>query len=183
MLLWLLRGAYVAMMAGVAGIAFLFFTSDVPSDSGGGFAAGLAAAAVVLAIGGLVMFTDIREKNKEITTISAVYFGLMLGLFLGWLLSLALEPIAHSIAGKLPEAQQLRLVLMGRVMLTVICCYVSISTLLQTKDEFRFIIPYVEFSKQVKGGRPLVLDWWTRSSSCRGSCCKNCRASPIAATR
>jgi uncharacterized protein YacL len=29
---------------------------------------------------------------------------------------------------------------------------------LQTKDEFRFIIPYVEFSKQVKGGRPLVLD-------------------------
>jgi uncharacterized protein YacL len=40
----------------------------------------------------------------------------------------------------------------------VICCYVTISTLLQTKDEFRFIIPYVEFSKQVKGGRPLVLD-------------------------
>ena len=34
----------------------------------------------------------------------------------------------------------------------------AISTLLQTKDEFRFIIPYVEFSKQVKGGRPLVLD-------------------------
>jgi uncharacterized protein YacL len=29
---------------------------------------------------------------------------------------------------------------------------------LQTKDEFRFIIPYVEFSKQVKGNRPLVLD-------------------------
>ncbi len=30
--------------------------------------------------------------------------------------------------------------------------------LLQTKDEFRFIIPYVEFSKQVKGPKPLVLD-------------------------
>jgi uncharacterized protein YacL len=45
-----------------------------------------------------------------------------------------------------------------RVTITVICCYVTISTLLQTKDEFRFIIPYVEFSKQVKGGRPLVLD-------------------------
>jgi uncharacterized protein YacL len=30
--------------------------------------------------------------------------------------------------------------------------------LLQTKDEFRFIIPYVEFSKQIKGGKPLVLD-------------------------
>src|SRR5439155_14348038 len=42
--------------------------------------------------------------------------------------------------------------------LTVVCCYVSISLLLQTKDEFRFIIPYVEFSKQVKGAKPLVLD-------------------------
>src|SRR5829696_2568893 len=46
----------------------------------------------------------------------------------------------------------------GQILVTVICCYVTISTLLQTKDEFRFIIPYVEFSKQVKGGRPLVLD-------------------------
>ena len=30
--------------------------------------------------------------------------------------------------------------------------------LVQTKDEFRFIIPYVEFSKQLKGSKPLVLD-------------------------
>jgi uncharacterized protein YacL len=37
-------------------------------------------------------------------------------------------------------------------------CYICISTLLQTKDDFRFIIPYVEFSKEVKGARPLVLD-------------------------
>src|SRR5262249_15743423 len=33
-----------------------------------------------------------------------------------------------------------------------------VSVLMQTKDEFRFIIPYVEFSKQIKGSRPLVLD-------------------------
>jgi uncharacterized protein YacL len=41
---------------------------------------------------------------------------------------------------------------------TLVCVYFSISLLLQTKDEFRFIIPYIEFSKQVKGGKPLVLD-------------------------
>jgi uncharacterized protein YacL len=29
---------------------------------------------------------------------------------------------------------------------------------LQTKDDFRFIVPYVEFSKQTKGARPIVLD-------------------------
>src|SRR5437763_8901213 len=40
----------------------------------------------------------------------------------------------------------------------IFMCSVCISTLLQTKDDFRFIIPYVEFSKEVKGARPLVLD-------------------------
>src|SRR3990172_3175533 len=39
-----------------------------------------------------------------------------------------------------------------------ILCYVCISLLLQTKDDFRFIIPYVEFSKEVKGRRPYILD-------------------------
>ena len=42
--------------------------------------------------------------------------------------------------------------------MTVAICYVCVSTLLQTKDDFRFIIPYMEFSKEVKGSRPLVLD-------------------------
>src|SRR5439155_2727248 len=44
------------------------------------------------------------------------------------------------------------------LLITVVCCYVCISTLLQTKDEFRFIIPYVEFSRQIKGPKALVLD-------------------------
>ncbi len=89
-------------------------------------------------------------KNKEITTISAIYFGLLLGLLLGSLFFQALEPLLTNVK---PQAIQL-----FRILLSLICCYVAVSTLLQTKNEFRFIIPYVEFSKQVKGGRPLVLD-------------------------
>ncbi|MBY0456402.1 MAG: TRAM domain-containing protein, partial [Gemmataceae bacterium] len=92
-------------------------------------------------------------KQKQITTISAVYFGLLLGLMIGFLFSVALVPILESTFGK-----DSPMILLGRAMLTVVCCYITISTFLQTKDEFRFIIPYVEFSKQVKGGKPLVLD-------------------------
>jgi uncharacterized protein YacL len=33
-----------------------------------------------------------------------------------------------------------------------------VSFVLQTKDDFRFVIPYVEFSKQTKGARPILLD-------------------------
>ena len=40
----------------------------------------------------------------------------------------------------------------------VICCYLAVSFILQTKDDVRFVIPYVEFSKQAKGGRPHLLD-------------------------
>ena len=158
MLLWLLRGCFAVSVLGVALYSFIFFFSEVSAGEGGGMFAGTIAALVVLGVGGLVLFTDLKEKSKDITTIIAIYFGLLLGLLVGWLFSLAMEPIITSVARALSETLQQRLVSIGRVLITVICCYVAISTLLQTKDEFRFIIPYVEFSKQVKGNRPLVLD-------------------------
>ena len=43
-------------------------------------------------------------------------------------------------------------------MLGLVLCYVCISLLMQTKDDFRFIIPYVEFAKEVKGLKPCILD-------------------------
>jgi uncharacterized protein YacL len=44
------------------------------------------------------------------------------------------------------------------LVLGMILCYICISFLLQTKDDFRFIIPYVEFVKEIKGLKPYVLD-------------------------
>src|SRR4029077_12487475 len=96
---------------------------------------------------------DVLVRNKQITTISAIYFGLLLGLLLGTIFTTATEPfLADYLNGKPERVQTLRL------FITLVCCYLSISTLLQTKDEFRFIIPYVEFSRQIKGSKPLVLD-------------------------
>ena len=43
-------------------------------------------------------------------------------------------------------------------MLGICICYFTISIVMRTKDDFRFVIPYVEFAKQTKGSRPLVLD-------------------------
>jgi len=37
-------------------------------------------------------------------------------------------------------------------------CFLIISIVIRTKDDVRFVIPYVEFTKQTKGARPLVLD-------------------------
>jgi uncharacterized protein YacL len=149
LVLWMLRGCFGAIIIGMAWVAFEHFMSGPRPDS----TRGIQAFVAILGIGFIVLASDLLIRNKQITTISAVYFGLLLGLLLGTLFSMALEPMVTDWAGRNPEVSQ------GvRLLLTVICCYISISTLLQTKDEFRFIIPYVEFSKQVKGARPLVLD-------------------------
>ena len=47
---------------------------------------------------------------------------------------------------------------MIQLVLGVSLCYACISLLMQTKDDFRFIIPYVEFAREVKGLKPYVLD-------------------------
>jgi uncharacterized protein YacL len=150
LLLWGLRGCFGALVIGLAMLAFKhFYERPTPEILNARLAF-----VGILGAGLLVVLTDALIRDKQITTISAVYFGLLLGLLLGNILSRALDPFLSDWVGPGPTERN-ALVGLG---LTVFCCYVSISILLQTKDEFRFIIPYVEFSKQVKGGRPLVLD-------------------------
>jgi uncharacterized protein YacL len=154
-LLWILRGCFGAIVIGMAMVAFQHFNENLPPQTTRAWAAFFG----ILGVGFLLVLADVLIRDKEITTISAVYFGLLLGLLLGRILSTALEPflfdwdpLKSGVAG---QAQRKALV---ALLITVFCCYISISTLLQTKDEVRFIIPYVEFSKQLKGAKPLVLD-------------------------
>jgi uncharacterized protein YacL len=103
----------------------------------------------------LVVLIDLLIPRKRIQTITAVYFGLVVGLLLSQLLQTAIEPTLQMLAGR-EQTVDLRPVILG--VLTVTVCYICVSLLLQTKDDFRFIIPYVEFSREVKGSRPLLLD-------------------------
>jgi uncharacterized protein YacL len=112
---------------------------------------------IVLCIG--VICLDITTKNKDITTLSAISFGLLGGLAISWLFGMALRPITQEyLKTLLPVARVDRIEQTVQLLITISACYVAISMLLQTKNEFRFIIPYVEFSKQLKGAKPLVLD-------------------------
>ncbi|HMN96672.1 MAG TPA: TRAM domain-containing protein [Phycisphaerales bacterium] len=45
-----------------------------------------------------------------------------------------------------------------KVIIGIVLCYLSVSVVLTTKDDFRLVIPYVEFAKQVRGVRPLLVD-------------------------
>jgi uncharacterized protein YacL len=143
----------MAVMISMATYALVYMQDP---ERGNNLGTGIAAFCLILAFGAAVIFSDMRIRNKQITTISAIYFGLLVGLVLGTLFSLALEPLFPPLLPEAPPGYSFVQPL--RLFITSVCCYVSVSFLLQTKDDFRFIIPYVEFSKQMKGGRPLVLD-------------------------
>ena len=143
----ILRVGFLSLIIGLAAYGFLFFIGNDPAD----WQNAIKAALLVMVVGGSAFFIDVRDKNKQMTTISAVGFGLLLGLLLGSLLWLVLVPFMEMwFIAPMPQ--------FVRLLITLVCCYISISFLLQTKDEFRFLIPYVEFSKQLKGGKPLILD-------------------------
>ncbi len=95
----------------------------------------------------VVTFVDVTLPRKRLDLISSIYFGLLIGTLLTYLLTIALGPV-------LPEESRTVVISLLAIALPYIC----ISFLLQTKDDFRFVIPYVEFAKELKGGRPLILD-------------------------
>ncbi len=109
----------------------------------------------VLLLAVVVLGLDIFIPRKQIDIISAVYFGLAVGAFLTYILMLALTPLIQPL-----EPGKDNTLLRGAIQIIVgmVLCYACISLLLQTKDDFRFIIPYVEFAKEVKGLKPYVLD-------------------------
>ncbi len=104
----------------------------------------------VLGLAISVILFDVYMPRKRIDTISAVYFGVVVGMVLTYALSIALSPFLNNIDSDVGNAIRIGLGLM--------LCYICVSLLLQTKDDFRFIIPYVEFSKDVKGLKPYILD-------------------------
>jgi len=102
---------------------------------------------ILLAIASIVV--DILVRRKRLDTISAAYFGVLVGILLTYVVGLALTPLMPQEFEHKPSIQ---------LVLGVMLCYICISLILQTKDDFRFVIPYIEFAKEVKGLKPYVLD-------------------------
>jgi len=151
--LTILRLVFVIVAVGL-GVFIILWSGVLPPDSewmswvvlGG---------VLLLALG--VIALDVVIPRKRLDTITAVYFGLIVGLFLAYVVGLALTPMFASLAaGAAPYAEKIRNAV--QLIIGAVLCYTCISLLIQTRNDFRFIIPYVEFSKEVKGRRPYILD-------------------------
>src|SRR3954465_4580596 len=147
MVLHVLRGLFILLMAAV-GWFYLRLTWF--------------SMAIALALGILFVCIDILSPRKKLAIFSGTLLGLVVGIAIAYALHFAVELLVEQLAvmGLAPRLDKDRVVVVQFITLIIglVACYLSISFTLQTKDDFRFIIPYVEFSKKSRGDRPVLLD-------------------------
>jgi uncharacterized protein YacL len=163
MLLTVLRALFILLMAAVG----WFFLSSEGQPAGASTWLLMEAA---LVIGTFIVCIDILAPRRKLAIFSGTILGLVVGVCVAYALSFAVHLVVDQF-DRVPidqtlstiEKQQFDLHHVALIdfidmLVGISACYLSISFILQTKDDFRFIIPYVEFSRQTKGARPLLLD-------------------------
>ena len=155
MILHVLRALFILLMAAVG----WFFVKNDPSQTADVAYMRLAFAVVVSVF---VVCIDILAPRKKLAVFSGSFLGLLVGISIAFALSFVTDLLADHVISilrmNLNAVQRDQFVKYINLLIGVIACYLSISFILQTKDDFRFVVPYVEFSKQTKGARPILLD-------------------------
>jgi uncharacterized protein YacL len=105
-----------------------------------------------VAVAGVLIIAEMFFSKSDISTVSAIVFGLIIGLIMAYLFQAVLLLMVED--EKL--VQELKTPL--HLILTVIFCYFGVTFLLRTRNNFRFIIPYVEFRRELRGKTPFFLD-------------------------
>jgi uncharacterized protein YacL len=145
----ILRCVFILVAAGLS-VTFIQNRKIIPADSEW-MSWAVFGGMMFIALG--VIGLDILARKKKLDAITAVYFGMLVGLIMTYILSLAITPFLPYLGKNYLDYQDPIKLVIGLVV-----CYICISLLIQTRNDFRFIIPYVEFAKEVKGLKPCVLD-------------------------
>jgi len=184
MLLHVIRGIFLlALLA----IAVSYITSGIAEDIGDREAFSQlfvyhqpAVLLGILGLGLLVIGLDVLISRKSLSAISGLFVGLLAGLLIAYVFSMIInlavdvaaptlrEPVLTRVLTEMGGRTTSQWLIVGyrdkavvsaaKLLVGLVCCYFTISFVLQTKDDIRFIIPYVEFTKQTKGGTPMILD-------------------------
>jgi len=153
MLVRFIRVGFVAMML-IVMFLYVWSINQKASPAEVGFATNWWAPVVTaLVLSGIFLAIDLLTPRKKISMISGVIFGLMAGLMTAWVFSAIIDLVVQSWgfeSGAFISAI--------KVLLGVSFGFLGITMVIQTQDEFRLVIPYVEFAKQMRGPLPLVLD-------------------------
>jgi uncharacterized protein YacL len=157
-LLWIFRAIFLVVLVAVV---FVNISSNVMTlDEEGGVSTEAYDAnklAIIWSSLGMTVFVfllDVLTPKKKFSALAGVFFGLLVGMLIAW----ALAPVVDMVKGTYNIQMTTPAVTAIKWTLGICVCYLTISIVMRTKDDVRFVIPYVEFAKQTKGARPLVLD-------------------------
>lgn len=156
MILSILRGIFILLAASVTVLYVLAYQEN----QGVGFYEATMMILMTLGVASVIVFADIFKRKKRLSSVSGVFLGLVAGLLAAYALSFVVDLIGRLMAPA-DESQHvafLNLLQGVKVFIGLVTCYLAISLVLQTKDDFRFVIPYVEFAKQIRGQKPTLLD-------------------------
>lgn len=111
------------------------------------------------AVGTIVIVLDAMTPNKRLSSVVGVYLGICFGLIAAVAIGFLIDVVAKALGGDQTDQGAMTVYLgISKAALALILCYLSVSVVLTTKDDFRLVIPYVEFARQVRGVRPLLVD-------------------------
>ncbi len=105
-------------------------------------------------LGASVIAVEVFAKRKRISTLFSIVLGLIVAMLATYALALVIDMLAKVYS--IPEKSTLTFT--AKVLIGITLAYLCISTIIQTQDDFRLVIPYVEFAKQIRGPRPMLLD-------------------------
>jgi uncharacterized protein YacL len=115
-----------------------------------------------LTLATLVICIDILAPRKKLQIFAGTFLGLFVGLLVTYALSFVVKLLLSQYMEMFPRSllhsDQAILEFFVNLVIGMVCCYLCISFVLQTRDDFRFIVPYVEFKRQTKGHHPILVD-------------------------
>ena len=157
-LLWIFRAIFLVVLVAVvfvnitSSIMFMNEKNEEDIDTYNANQRSIIISSVGMGL--LVLLVDILTPKKKYSALAGVFFGLLVGLLLLWVLGPVVEMMVRTFSINATDAGIMAI----KWILGICLCYLTISIVMRTKDDVRFVIPYVEFAKQTKGARPLILD-------------------------
>ena len=157
-LLWIFRAIFLVV---VVAVVFVNISSPIMDKDEEGitskdtYEANLRA--IIFASIGMAVFVlllDVLTPKKKFSALAGVFFGLLVGILVSWALANVVDMVSGTFSPDVTESAIMAI----KWLLGICICYLTISIVMRTKDDVRFVIPYVEFAKQTKGSRPLVID-------------------------
>lgn len=93
---------------------------------------------------------ELAFTRRVASVLSTLMIGLLVGCLAAYFINMALDLVLPESA---PVVKSLR-----NISITVVLSFLSILIILHMKDDFKFVIPFVELKRESGGSKPVILD-------------------------